>query len=311
MTAEPSLVTRSRHPRSQRPKVIYVMGAGRSGSTMLGVTLGNCDGVFYAGELDKWLLRSGEPKLGGEQRTAFWSAVKQEVPDARTLYGPTAHRYLERSSALFEVRGPSVRASIRESYLRVTADLYRAIAARAEATHVVDTSHYPLRARQLQSLDAIELYLLLLVREPQQVIASFARADVQEPRFNPAKTRAYLLLTHLLSSWVFQKHPPERRFVVANEDFAADPEDVLRRLLDYVGSSAPIPDLTSLKTGIPLQGNRLIREDVVSLRPPSSTRRPGPLARALNFPTQAPLVRLKPRIVSAARASDLASLSEV
>jgi len=296
MASRPRSDSTQEHPGSQKPKVIYVMGAGRSGSTILGVTLGNCAGVFYAGELDKWLLRSGEPKLEGQQRMSFWKSVKDEVVDADPLYGPTAHRYLERSSALFILRGRSVRRRIRKSYLRVMGELYGAIAANAAATHVVDTSHYPLRARQLQSLDAIELYLLLLVREPQQVIASFARGDVQEPRFNPAKTRAYLLITHLLSAWVFSKHPPQQRFVLANEDFAADPEGVLRSLLQRVGSSAPIPDLSSLSTGIPLQGNRLIRDDFVSLRRPSPALRPGPLARALNFPTRAPVSRLRPRI---------------
>ena len=38
-----------------RPRVIYIMGAGRSGSTILGVSLGNCADLVYAGELDKWL----------------------------------------------------------------------------------------------------------------------------------------------------------------------------------------------------------------------------------------------------------------
>ncbi|HEX4467726.1 MAG TPA: hypothetical protein VH025_11110, partial [Solirubrobacteraceae bacterium] len=46
-------------------KVLYVMGAGRSGSTILGVMLGNCEGIFYAGELDKWLPREGRPKREG------------------------------------------------------------------------------------------------------------------------------------------------------------------------------------------------------------------------------------------------------
>ena len=29
------------------PKVLYVLGAGRSGSTILGVALGNFEGVFF------------------------------------------------------------------------------------------------------------------------------------------------------------------------------------------------------------------------------------------------------------------------
>ena len=59
-----------------RPRVIYVMGAGRSGSTTLGITLGNCEGVFYAGELDNWLVRSGVPPVEDSERARFWSQVR-------------------------------------------------------------------------------------------------------------------------------------------------------------------------------------------------------------------------------------------
>src|SRR3989440_11450989 len=84
----------------ERPQVLYVMGAGRSGSTILGVALGNCDGLFYAGELDKWLPRSGEPPLDGDERARFWAVVRQGVSGAEPLFGGQAHRYLERSSGL-------------------------------------------------------------------------------------------------------------------------------------------------------------------------------------------------------------------
>lgn len=84
-------------PRSAaRTRVLYVMGAGRSGSTILGVTLGNCEGVFYAGELDKWLTRSGQPTLGGQEREQFWQRVRARV-SASDLFGYDA-RVLERSS---------------------------------------------------------------------------------------------------------------------------------------------------------------------------------------------------------------------
>src|SRR2546423_15271469 len=55
----------------ERPKVVYVMGAGRSGSTILGVTLGNCADVFFAGELDKWLALSGKPTGEDTERVRF------------------------------------------------------------------------------------------------------------------------------------------------------------------------------------------------------------------------------------------------
>jgi hypothetical protein len=281
---------------SQRPKVIYVMGAGRSGSTILGVTLGNCAGVFYAGELDKWLLRSGEPKLEGAGRVEFWQSVRAGVSEPESLFGGEAHRYLERSSALFRRRRRAARRRIRERYRRVMSELYGAIVVNADATHVVDTSHYPLRAHELQAIDGIDLYIVLLLRDTARVIESFAREDVAEPKFGAGKTRAYLLLTYVLSAWVFLKQPAERRLVVRHEDFLGDPEGVVRTILDHVGSSAAPPDFSALRTGIPLQGNRLIQKDVVSLeRSPNGTP-PAPGGSSwLDLPMLSALSRLRPR----------------
>jgi hypothetical protein len=247
-----------------RPKVIYVMGAGRSGSTILGVTLGNCDGIFYAGELDKWLSSSGQPPLRDAPRASFWKGVREQLVDAGDLFGGEA-RELERSSALFHAEGWRTRRRLRARYRRVAEELYHAVARAARATHVVDTSHYPLRARELQALDGIDLYLVFLVRDPHSVVASFNRADVPERRFGMPTTNAYLWLTYLLSTFVFLSHPRERRLLLRHEDFVADPERVLREILDCVECRSPIPDLTCLRTGLPFHGNRMIRSELVSL----------------------------------------------
>src|SRR5664280_1893857 len=99
-----------------RPRVIYVMGAGRSGSTILGVTLGNCDGAFYAGELDAWLARSGEPQLEDADRLRFWAAVRDQVSGARDLYGRQAQRAIERSLSIFRVQLWPVRRRLGRPY---------------------------------------------------------------------------------------------------------------------------------------------------------------------------------------------------
>ena len=245
------------------PKVIYVMGAGRSGSTILGVALGNCANVFYAGELDKWLIRSGIPAPGDDERTSFWRDVQARV-DASDLFGYKA-RALERSSALFSVRRWRLRHRVRARYRQVAGDLYRAIAGVAEATHIVDTSHYPLRARELQRVPGIELHLVFLVRDSQSVVASLGRSDLPERRFDMPTANAYLWLTHLLSLAVFLRHPRRRRTLLRYEDLVEDPERVLRGLLDRVEVSAPVPDLGSLHTGVPIQGNRLLSAPIVAL----------------------------------------------
>jgi Sulfotransferase family len=273
------------------------MGAGRSGSTILGVSLGNCEGVFYAGELDKWLIRSGQPALGGREREQFWERVRAQV-HASDLYGYQT-RVLERSSALFSLRKARQRRRLRRRYQEVAGELYRAIAAEARSTHVVDSSHYPLRARELQRLEAIELYLVFLVRDSQQVVKSLGRRGVPERRFNLPTANAYLWLTHALSVAVFLRHPRERRVLLRYEDFVQDPTAAIGSVLQRTGARAQPPDFGSLRTGMPIQGNRLLEASQVSLQhvTPAAPAR-SRLTGVLQLPWRIVLARLAPRVAS-------------
>ncbi len=273
-----------------RAKVIYVMGAGRSGSTILGVALGNCEGVFFAGELDKWFARDGTPRREGAELAAFWGAVRERLLAGagagevrEVLAGRTG--WLERSTAPLDPRKRRERRRLRAPYRAVSARLYDAVAAVAGASVVVDTSHYPLRARELQAGGEIDLYLVWLVRDPHSVVASLGRRDVAERHFGVLAANAYLLLTHLLSALVFARQPRARRLLVRHEELLADPRATLARILALVAGPAPAPELDSLRTGVPFHGNRLVLEPVVSLR----ERVPAPAPRhALTHVAQAP-----------------------
>lgn len=287
---------RPQPPEVQRPKVVYVMGAGRSGSTILGVVLGNCPGVFYAGELDAWLARKGAPNFGGEERERFWARVGSRMNGASELHGSQARRYIEHSAAVLRVRPWRRNRQLRRRYREVAEDLYRRIAEEAGgATHVVDTSHYPLRARELQAIAGIDLYLVFLFRSPQTVVASFRRQDVDQPSKRPLAANAYLYATHLLSLFVFLRQRRERRMLLRYEDLLADPEAVLAQLQEWIGVSAAVPDLSALETGIPFQGNRLLRAETVEFRGGRSGRpRSDRLTSLLQAPWSWAIPRLRP-----------------
>jgi sulfotransferase family protein len=278
----------------EKPKVVYILGSGRSGSTILGLALGNCASIFCAGELHLWLGKAGRSPLRGAERERFWSEVREAVEIPSEL-PRDAGRSLEKSSAVFRVGDRRARRRLRGPYRRVTEDLYRAIARAARATHIVDTSHFPRRARELQALDAIELYLLFVVRDPRNVVASYSRDNVDFPRFTTITTNAYLWLTHMLSLFVFLRHPRDRRLLVRYEAFVSDPEAVLQRILDCIGSAAALPDLAALDTGVAFQGNGLLRADVVALKrrveeSPGGSR----ITALLQLPWKAIVSRLRP-----------------
>lgn len=282
-------------PALERPKVIYVMGAGRSGSTILGVTLGNCTDVFYAGELDAWLARSGSPQLEDETRVRFWEGVREHVDGASELFGKEAQVSIERSVALFRVHKWATRRRLRGAYRDVTERLYRAVSGAAGTSVIVDTSHYPLRARELQSLPGIELYLVYLMRDPQSVVASFNRRDVAQYNKSTITTNVYLWLTNLLAVAVFLRHPRERRLFVRYEDFVADPVRIVADILRTVGAGEPPADLAHLRTGLPFQGNRLIRSEEIALESgPERGGRPSAVTAVMQAPWSALLPRLRP-----------------
>lgn len=285
--------------RRARPQVIYVMGAGRSGSTTLGITLGNCSGVFYAGELDNWLVRSGVPQVEETERSAFWRRVHGELADpdgAAELFGNEAQRSIERSIAMFRIRRWPTRRRLRCRYRAVAGDLFGALTRAAEVSCIVDTSHYPLRAHELQRVEGIDLHLVFLVRDPQGVVASFNRHDVHEYTKSTMHTNVYLWLTHLLSLIVFLGHSRKRRLFVRYEDFVADPAAVVSQILECAGrTDSALPDFSALEIGFPLQGNRVTRTRALSLK---GTTDPLPrrsrVTAVMQDPVMAVLSRLRP-----------------
>ncbi len=287
-----------------RPTVLYVMGAGRSGSTILGVALGNCENVFFAGELDRWLPKCGIPRGDpSPERARFWSEVRIQVNDAAELFGGST-TYLERSSALFDPRKWLARRRMRERYRHVSEELYQAIQRVAGVPSIVDTSHYPLRARELRALGGVELHLVFLVRDPQRVVASLGREDVPERTFGVLTANAYLWLTYLLSVLVFLRHPRERRVFVRYEQFVADPEGVMAEILQGRCSPVTLPsDLESLRTGVPFHGNRLVKSEVVAVESPSGgPRRWWNLTTFLQLPWTAVFSLLRPAVRASAAA---------
>jgi len=241
------------------------MGAARSGSTILGVALGNCDDVFFAGELRGWLETDGVPGVGGETRTAFWGRVLERVQPPPELRGSQA-QLIERTRSLIDLEKLPVRRRLLPAYRRVVGELFGTIAELSGASRIVDSSSYPMRARELKRIDGLDVYLVYLVRDPQSVVASFMRP---EWAFSKSRyvTNAYLWLTTLLSIAVFLRQPRDRRIFVRHEEFIADPRGVLRQILDRGDMSCGLPDLERLASGIHYGGNRVMRsEEVVALR---------------------------------------------
>lgn len=188
------------------PKVTYILGAGRSGSTVLERLLASAPGVVGVGEvatlwrrpLAELTCSCGAPA----PECGFWSEVriKAELSDPvlRRLaqFEDTAirHRHL-----IFDaIRGVEwAKRQDAIQFLALQSDLFGAIAETAGADRIIDSSKAGPRAWALSGLEGVSI--LHLRRNPADVAASWRRikydpslgGPMRRPSF-PAIAREWL-----------------------------------------------------------------------------------------------------------------------
>ena len=170
---------------SEPVRVLYVMGHGWSGSTILGNLLGELDGFFHAGELRRlWgeALPANAPCGCGQpvRECPVWSEVLRhplvaELDPAEVERWHESARVRRTLHLLRLKRGPTGRGPDLDRYLSASANLYRAIAEVTRARMVVDTSKRSGDAAALSLTPGIDAFFVHLVRDPRAVAHSWAR----------------------------------------------------------------------------------------------------------------------------------------
>ena len=193
-----------------RPRILYIAGAGRSGSTLLAMLLGGLPGCTAVGELRHiWergvlanrLCGCGEPfhdcpfwsAVGGE---AFggWDAVDAERQAARVWrVGRQRHFPLVAAGA-----GSARFRAEHEAYAELQARVYRAVAAVSQDAAIVDSSKSPVYALTLRAA-GLDVDVLHLVRDSRAVAYSWTRSrameDTASPEYMPTFGPAWSSLT--------------------------------------------------------------------------------------------------------------------
>lgn len=260
-------------------RVIYIMGAARSGSTILGIVLGNVKGVFYAGELDAFFRRRGASAEDRAAADPLWSRIGERM--SRPLAGAdeAMHREFEHPVGLLLPRRGRRRRVVQ--YTRFNRLLYDAIAEEAGCNVVVDSSHYPMRRWNLRRMPSVELLTIYLVRDPRAVVASLGTDQLPKRRY---AANAYLWVVHALSEAVFSRLDPHLRIMIKYEDLLDDPAGTVRRICSLWCLDADEIRFDALATGPIFAGNRVVQRPFVALRPTSSAVSTDRATRWLQLP---------------------------
>jgi Sulfotransferase domain len=193
----------------ERPLIVYVGGAGRSGSTLLGRMAGQLDGVVHVGELifiwrrgviENQLCGCGHPFLD----CPFWTSVGKrafggwDVAEAERIESMRAaverNRYIPQ--LLSPVRRPAFATQL-DGYLQRLDAVYDAIAEVSDCRTIVETSKGPAHALVLRLLRNVDLRVCLLVRDSRGVAYSWTRrrlrteipgAEIYMDTYSPVRT---------------------------------------------------------------------------------------------------------------------------
>ncbi len=230
--------------------MLYIGGAGRSGSTVLAGMLGQCEGNVAVGELRYlWERGMAQNHLCGCRRPfrdcPFWTAVMDDAfggmaaVDAMDVVGLA--REVDRvrfvpALAHAALRRPGFERRL-GGFVDILSRLYTSIAAVSGAGVVVDSSKDPSYAFVLAAVPSIDLSVVHLVRDSRAVAYSWTRVRVRPEvhwkieymqRRAPLRTALVWAANNAMFEDLGRGHP---RFVrLRYEDFVARPDETLATL---------------------------------------------------------------------------------
>lgn len=246
------------------PKIVFILGSQRGGTTIFGRLLGEVEGFALAGEVRRlWRIKGNRPCSCGlaNVKCPLWSEVlRQVLPDAISLKEVSSWqgRHLSNRHSWFGALRLMVDSTRHcrppatlDAFADVTNRLYRAVADLTGARVVVDTSKHPNDAILLSQRSALRSYFVQIVRDPRGSAFSVEQRDsarlARQPSAPVAARRWVLravhtgratlnwLARHGVSEAVRRTVPSERSLLVRYEDLAERPVEVLQRVATLVG----------------------------------------------------------------------------
>lgn len=242
------------------PKLVYIAGAARSGSTLLNLLLGNSSEMTALGEVHRLALyarTNAEPCTCGRPVTSceFWSRVEEE---GRALLGrPRAAGLLGEVETMMLRSAISPAADILEkaALLSGSRALWRAVSTTVARPHglaiarslfwldvvrrvtgrpiVVDSSKDARRMKALFLADPGPFFAIDLRRDGRAVVASAMRrlgVDAETASREWVSRRRGL-------DFSFKTIPPERVLRLRYKDLCENPPDTMRQIARFVGFS--------------------------------------------------------------------------
>lgn len=239
----------------KKVSIVYIMGIGRSGSTILGVVLGNLKNYFFAGEMHLWIESKGVPTERPEA-IKYWEKIALNIPDREDYFNTDFHRQLEFHTAL-PALFKSHNAPIIKKFQKLCTELFTSIKKVTNCNVIVDSSHYPLRAYWMNKNNNLDVHYIYLYRHPVDAINALMKKDVEQIPKSFFGANFYLFYVSLLSNLVYLGLPKNKKLKLRYEDLIKNPQAAVARVEENLHTEKQTLDFNYLKTGHIFRANRI------------------------------------------------------
>lgn len=237
----------NRFKNSDLPKVLYIAGAGRSGSTLLDIIIGNHPNYFSLGEL-MFLIPNGvynEEYCSCTKKVLecqFWSKVlikwQSKMEMSLKEYSSTQKKYLRNKKTLLFLKNYFFPSNQFNAFLRDTKLQYQMIASFTEGKVIVDSSKNPHRILLLKKI-GIPIHVLRISRKFSGVLNSNNKTiekDIVkgfENSMNP-KQFSYVFVTWVLDNFLTRLMSIGiKSYHIIYENLVKNPLETLEGLVPY------------------------------------------------------------------------------
>lgn len=262
----------------KKKNVIYIIGAGRSGTTLLDIILGNTRNSISLGEINRFFKRGGIPpkRTNDDKVFLFWKKIKEDfdkkIPGAN--YDDLAkvfHRNEYHSMAL-----KTLILGCDQEYKTLLSTHYNVIFDNVLEENLVESSKYPLRAfnisKALKDQD-ISVKYIYIKKDPVKVVKSFTKKDIEQPSKNFIASNIYYLLVNMLCTYIVRtlKRMGHKTYEITFEKIMNDPVRSLKSISDEFNMDlSEVESLVSSKkplgTGFLFDGNRIRIKEALFLQ---------------------------------------------
>lgn len=259
-----------------KKKVIYIVGTGRSGTTVIDIVLGNNDDIFSCGELVRYSELRAEPHgfPPDSENYIFWKNIEKKLFDRL----PSSHDELFQMSRklefhtsfffnLFKLTSQKNKHLYRD-YINTFFDiLFESIGQNI----VVDSSKYAGRGLGLLRFLKHDLFIIYVVRDPVRVIKAFAKIDLEQMPKNYWVANIYYFLINFICRIVTSMANKSRVYTLKYETFLSNPAKELENIQEAFGidlsRSIQIAEKNGdFEVGLLFEGNRIRLQKTIRLK---------------------------------------------